>query len=100
MDNQAVLTIFRDLLVKSHKNEDPDIPDSQLEAIKKEINENIHLDSPLSSVGLDSMKMTWIVVNLEEQLDIDASGISFFELYDINDLANQVLEIYNEKKSS
>ncbi len=97
MKNAEILDIFRSLVVKSYLNDDPSLSKDRLKEIEIEINDRVKLDTPLSEVGLDSMKMTWIIVKFEEILDIDASGVSFFELFDVNDLANEIIEIVKEK---
>jgi acyl carrier protein len=93
MKKEEILEVFKSLVVKSHLNDNPSLTSDQLKDIEKEVNERVFIDTPLSGVGLDSMKMTWIIVKFEERLDIDASGISFFELYDVNDLADEILKL-------
>ena len=90
MSSQKVFEAFKSFLVKSHLNDNPALPESTLKEIESTIEKTIHLDTPLSSIGLDSMTMTWIVVKMEEQFKIDASSVSFFELYDVKDLVNQI----------
>jgi acyl carrier protein len=97
MNSEKILETFKSLVVKSHLNDDPTLSEDRLAEISKEVDERVKIDTPLSAVGLDSMKMTWIIVRFEEELDIDASGVSFFELYDVNDLATEILELVKEK---
>jgi acyl carrier protein len=97
MTNESVLETFKALIVKSHLNDDRTLSEQRLAEIAKEVDERVQLDTPLSNVGLDSMKMTWIIVRFEEELDIDASAVSFFELFDVNDLANEIVSLVNEK---
>ncbi len=93
MEKQKVFEIFKSALVKSHLNNDPSLTEDQLSQIKEKVESTVTLQSPLSSLNLDSMTMTWIVVRLEEELDVDASGISFFDIYDVDNLINEVLEL-------
>lgn len=97
MDTTKVLESFKALIVKSHLNDDRTLSEERLSEISKDIDERVKLDTPLSAVGLDSMKMTWIIVRFEEELEIDASGVSFFELYDVNDLTVEILKLVTEK---
>lgn len=50
---------------------------------------------PLSTLGWDSLKLTWFMVRLEEQLDIDTSSISMYNLHTFADL----IEALNQKMS-
>jgi acyl carrier protein len=93
MNNESVFNAFKTLLVKSHLNDNPALSENTLKEIEQNIESTIRLDTPLSSIGLDSMTMTWIVVKLEEKYNIDASCVSFFELYDVNDLINQIVSL-------
>jgi acyl carrier protein len=93
MKNEEIFNSFKALLVKSHLNDDPSLTKEQLQEIRKEIDEKIHMDTPLSAVGLDSMKMTWLIVRFEERLNVNASGLSFFELYDVNDLVEELASL-------
>ena len=97
MTNELVLATFKSLIVKSYLNDDRTLSEQRLAEIAVEVDGRVKLDTPLSNVGLDSMKMTWIIVRFEEELDIDASAVSFFELYDVNDLANEIVALVKDK---
>lgn len=92
MTREEVLSVFKSLLVKSHSHNDPSISSERLKEIAIDIDNRIHLTTPLNEVGLDSMTMTWIIVSFEEALNIDASGVSFFELFDVNDLVTAIMK--------
>ena len=97
MNQDEILKIFKSLVVKSYLNDDRTLSEERLKEITSEVAARVAIDTPLSAVGLDSMKMTWIIVRFEELLDIDASGVSFFELYDVKDLAKEIIELVNQK---
>jgi acyl carrier protein len=97
ISSEKVLEKFKALIVKSHLNDDRSLSEERLSEIAKEVDGRVFIDTPLSAVGLDSMKMTWIIVRFEEELDIDASGVSFFELYDVNDLATEIIQLVKQK---
>lgn len=90
---EEVFSTFKSLLVKSYQHDDPSLSQEKLDVIASEVEANTHLTTPLNELGLDSMKMTWIIVSFEEALDIDASGVSFFELFDVNDLLNEIIKL-------
>ena len=91
MNKEEIFKVFKELVVKSHLNDNPSLSNEALKEIAVDIDERVKIDTPLSEVGLDSMKMTWIVVQFENRLDVDASAISFFELFNVEDLANEIL---------
>jgi acyl carrier protein len=99
MITQSVFNVFKSLLAKSHLNDNPALSASALLEIERNIESTIHLDTPLSAIGLDSMTMTWIVVKLEEKYEIDASCVSFFELHDVNDLITQIVTLLPQNNS-
>ncbi len=90
MEREPSFEIFKSLLVRSHLNNDPSLTEEELQKIRKRIDSEISIETPLSELGLDSMTMTWIVVRLEEELDIDASGVSFFEIFNVKDLLEKL----------
>jgi acyl carrier protein len=92
MTRDEVFGTFKSLLVKSHLHDDPSLPQEKLQEIAKNVEATIHLTTPLNELGLDSMTMTWIIVSFEQVLDVDASGVSFFELFDVNDLVNEIMK--------
>lgn len=92
MTKEEVFSTFKSLLVKCHLHDDPSIPVERLNEISKEVEAKIQLTTPLNELGLDSMTMTWIIVSFEEALNIDASGVSFFELFDVNDLVTEIMK--------
>jgi acyl carrier protein len=93
MNKNELISFFKSLIVKSHLNDNPALDAAALEIIAQKTHKDIQLETPLSSVGLDSMTMTWIIVRFEEELGIDASGISFFELHTVDDLLNKIGEL-------
>lgn len=92
MTKEEVFRTFKSLMVKSHLHDDPTLPTEKLQEIAQDVEARIHLTTPLNELGLDSMTMTWVIVSFEEALDIDASGVSFFELFDVNDLITKIME--------
>ncbi len=92
MTNDEVFKTFKSLLVKRHLHNDPSLPKERLNEIAKDVESKVQLTTPLNELGLDSMTMTWIVVSFEEALNVDASGVSFFELFDVNDLIKEIME--------
>ena len=99
MTKEKLFEEFKNLLAISHKNDDPTLTEAEIAEIRGEIEQKYNLDSPLSTLGLDSMKMTWLIVRFEEALDIDASGLSFFELFDVNDLIEELSSLIREQKA-
>lgn len=98
MDKHTLFESFKQLLVKSHLNDDPSLTEAELTQIKSEIDQKVTLESPISSLWLDSMKMTWLIVRFEDALDVNAAGLSFFELFDVNDLMDELIDLVKEQK--
>ena len=92
MTKDEVFSTFKSLLVKSNLHDDPSLPAEKLKEIALDVEARIHLTTPLNELGLDSMTMTWIIVSFEQALNTDASGVSFFELFDVNDLVTEIMK--------
>jgi acyl carrier protein len=90
MTKEQILDLFKSSVVKSHLNNNPSLNSDELTTISKSVDQRIMFDTPLSAVGLDSITMIWIMVQFDNELNIDTSSISFFELNDVNDLCDKV----------
>jgi acyl carrier protein len=73
-------------------------PQEELTALRKQLDERLISEAPLSELGWDSIHMTWLLVRLEEQLDIDTSTLSLYELFTVGDLLEQLQGRIDAKK--
>ncbi len=90
---ETLFETFKNVLALSNKNNDPSISSERIAEIRKELDSRILPETPLAELGLDSMTMTWIIVKLEEELDVDASGISIFEIFDVQGLMDELIQL-------
>ena len=61
---------------------------------------SLTLDSPLAQVGWDSLEMTWVLVRLEERLDIDTSNLSMFNLHTVGDLLRELKQLTDARAAA
>ncbi|MBL7714414.1 MAG: acyl carrier protein [Bdellovibrionales bacterium] len=66
--------------------------------LKNIVDEKVTLDSPLASLGWDSLQMTFLLVALEERLGIDTSTLSMFDLFSVGDFVAELETLVNKKK--
>ena len=57
-------------------------------------------EAPLADLGWDSAKMTWLLVRLEEELKIDTSTMSLYELFTVGDLLDSLNACLAESEES
>lgn len=62
----------------------------ELAKLRDWMDRELSFEAPLADLGWDSAKMTWLLVRLEEALDIDTSSISLYELFSVGDLLEQL----------
>ena len=62
-----------------------------LPAWRERLDAELLPDAPLTALGWDSMRMTWLLVRLEEELSVDTSTLSLYELFTVGDLLDQLL---------
>jgi acyl carrier protein len=87
--NEELLELVKDTALKVAEREHPGDAKS-MDALRAQIHERLTLDAPLSELGWDSARMTWLLVRLEERLNIDASDISLYELFTVGDLLERL----------
>jgi acyl carrier protein len=64
-----------------------------LDAWRARLDRELVPDAPLAHLGWDSLRMTWLLVRLEETLQVDASTLSLYDLFTVGDLLDQLLEL-------
>jgi hypothetical protein len=68
--NEALFELIKETALKVAEREHPG-DEKSMEALRARISERLILDAPLSELGWDSARMTWLLVRLEERLNID-----------------------------
>jgi acyl carrier protein len=96
MTKEQILEELKSLINEGFKNADPS-QKAEIEKIKNAAKEEINLDTPLATIGWDSLQMTWLIVNLENRLKIDASTISMFDLFTVGDLVEEIQLLLEEE---
>jgi len=90
MTKEQIFDFFKSNVVKSHLNTNPNLSADEIGSISASVDQRVFTDTPLSAIGLDSITMIWIMVQFDNELNIDTSSISFFELNDVSDLCDKV----------
>lgn len=62
-----------------------------MQAWRERLNAELTPEAPLTGLGWDSLRMTWLLVRLEEELSVDTSTLSLYELFTVGDLLDQLL---------
>lgn len=60
-------------------------------ATRADLDARLSLEAPLTELGWDSVRLTWLLVRVEERFDIDTSGISMYDLFVVEDLIDELL---------
>ncbi|MBL9038750.1 MAG: acyl carrier protein [Archangium sp.] len=89
MQNLELLQLIKDTTLEIVEREMRPPPD-ELARLRTQINDTLTVEAPLSELGWDSVRMTWLLVRLEERLAIDTSTLSLYELFTVGDLLQQL----------
>ena len=88
MSPDSLLTVIKEIATEVQ------VTETGLEAatVRADFDARLRLDAPLTELGWDSVRLTWLLVRLEERFDIDTSGISMYDLFVVEDLVRELLE--------
>ena len=99
MTNPELLAILKDVVVQNIRASNPG--DAQeLGKLRNLVDASVTVDSPIASLGWDSLQMTWLLVAIEDRLEIDTSNLSLFELHSIDDLLNELQILRRERETA
>ena len=93
-----LMAVIRDLVIEGAARA-PAAQAVELATIRANLDKGLNRASPLSSLGWDSVRMTWLLVRLEEHFDIDTSTISMFDLFTVGDLLDELRTLIDQKES-
>ena len=89
MSQEEILHVLREVVAERIAKASPgDV--HELSKFRSIADQSVKPESPLSALGWDSLQMTWLLVALEERLDIDTSSISLFDLYSVGDFLSEI----------
>jgi acyl carrier protein len=94
MSQSDLLSILKDVVVAAVRQGDPS---ADPVATRARMDSTLTVDAPLADLGFDSLKMTWILVRLEERLLIDTSCLSLFDLFTVGDLLRELEGLVTQK---
>ena len=87
-----LLDVFKEIVCETAAKAHP-IQAEELAKLRNHLETGLNPDSPLSSLGWDSMQMTWLLVRLEERFDIDTSSLLIFDLFTVGDLLDELQKL-------
>jgi acyl carrier protein len=96
MTQNELLAVLKELVVDTANQGSPALA-ADLAALRTKVDGAVTVDSPLGSLGWDSMHMTWILVRVEERFDIDTSSLSLFDLFTVGDLLRELLALIHAR---
>lgn len=97
MNSNELLQLVKDVMVEVVAREMRPAPE-ELARLKEEIHQKLTPEAPIAELGWDSVRMTWLLVRLEERLDIDTSNLSLYELFTVGDMLKQIQARVDAKK--
>lgn len=97
MTQEEILVVLKELVVESIAKANP-VHAKELSKLRSIVDNDVKPDSPLASLGWDSMQMTWLLVAVEEKLKIDTSTLSLFDLYTIGDFLTELQNLVKEQR--
>jgi len=95
MTRTALLDIFKEIVCETAEKAYPKQAE-ELETLKKNLEAGLNPESPLNSLGWDSMQMTWLLVRLEERFNIDTSSLMIFDLFTVGDLLDEIQKLISQ----
>jgi acyl carrier protein len=97
MSQEELLTLLRELVVELSAKANP-AHAKELVKLRSIVDKEVTPSSPLASLGWDSLQMTFLLVAIEERLDIDTSTLSLFDLYSVSDFLAELKLLVDQKK--
>ncbi|MCM0605642.1 MAG: acyl carrier protein [Xanthomonadaceae bacterium] len=97
MTQDQILVVLKELVIELNTKSNP-AHLKEFAKLKTLIDEKITPDTPLAALGWDSLQMTFLLVSIEERLDIDTSGLSLFDLFTIGDFLSELEALTKKKK--
>jgi acyl carrier protein len=98
MTQDEILTVLKQIVVERSAKANP-AHAREFEKLRSIVDQNVTPESPLAALGWDSLQMTWLLVAVEERLDIDTTTLSLFDLYSIGDFLSELQTLVNQKRN-
>jgi acyl carrier protein len=89
---EQLLELIKTLALAIHQRETRASQD-EIAELRQWMDRELTSEAPLASLGWDSIRMTWLLVRLEEELDIDTSKLSLYELFTVGDLLDRLTSL-------
>lgn len=97
MSQDEILNVLKEIVVELTAKANPSHA-KEFSRLRTIVDKNITADSPLASLGWDSLQMTFLLVALEERLGINTSTISMFDLYSVGDFLGELQTQVNNRR--
>ncbi|MCB9675784.1 MAG: hypothetical protein H6737_11740 [Alphaproteobacteria bacterium] len=91
MDKAELLEVVKDLATEVTASE-TNADEAATRALRAELDASIRAEAPLTELGWDSVRLTWLLVRIEERFDIDTSTLSLYDLFTVDDLLVELKE--------
>jgi acyl carrier protein len=89
---EQLLELIKTLALAIHQRETR-ASREEISELRQWMDRELTPEAPLASLGWDSIRMTWLLVRLEEELDIDTSKMSLYELFTVGDLLDRLTSL-------
>jgi acyl carrier protein len=96
MTQDELLSALKEVVVKMMSKANPGQTD--LTPYREKVEATLNQNSLLSSLGWDSLQMTFLLVEIEDRFGIDTSNLSLLDLYTIGDLLAELQTLIENKK--
>lgn len=95
MTKEEIFVVVKSIISESIAKSNP-VQYKETSKLKGFVENNITPESPLSTLGWDSLQMTWLLLEIENKLKIDTSTISLFDLYTIDDFLTELQKLVKQ----
>lgn len=96
MTQEQILAVVKELIIELNEKSNPSHA-KEFSKLRSIIDEKVTIDSPLASLGWDSLQMTFLLFALEKRLDIDTSTSSLFDLFTVGDLLTELQKLIQQR---
>lgn len=98
MTQEQILSVVKELILELNEKANPSQA-KEFSKLKSLIDQKVTPDTPLASLGWDSLQMTFLLVAIEKRLDIDTSTSSLFDLFTVGDLLTELQTLVEQREA-
>lgn len=98
MTQEQILTVVKEIIVELNEKANPSQA-KEFARLRTLTDQKVTPETPLASLGWDSLQMTFLLVAIEKRLDIDTSTSSLFDLFTVGDLLTELQTLVAQREA-